>query len=151
MATTKLVSENENNIRSAVTEGISGEAVEATLEDVINTSDFRGKTPIQVKNTVEAIADMKSNVDSKRDESYASELFKENGERIQAAINDGITPQEVAITLVNATNNSDTKKGKGVLSFFVKLISKMKVKDIKLHKAKDNVEEKGYQKVYTDK
>ena len=77
MATSKLVSENENNIRSAVTEGISGEAVEATLEDVINTSDFRGKTPIQVKNTVEAIADMKSNVDSKRDESYASELFKE--------------------------------------------------------------------------
>lgn len=151
MATTKLVSENENNIKSAVMEGISGEAVGATLGDVVNTSDSKGNTPKQVKYTVEAIANMKSDVESKTDESYASELFKENGERIQAAINDGITPKEVATTLVNATNNSNTKKGKSVLRFFVKLISKMKAKDLKYKKEKENIEQKGYQKVLTDK
>ena len=149
MAVTKLVSENESNIKSAVTEGISGEAVSATLEDVINATDSKGKTPQQVKAAVEAISDMKSDIESKRDESYASELLKENGERIQSAINDGITPKEVATTLVNASNNSNTKKGKIGLRFLVNLISKMKAKNLKLEK--ENVEQKGYQKVYTDK
>ena len=83
MAITKLVSENENNIKSAVMEGISGETVGATLEDVINTSDFKGRTPIQVKDTVEAIVEMKSDVEVKTDESYASNLFKENSKRIK--------------------------------------------------------------------
>ena len=151
MATTKLVSENEKNIKSAVMEGISGEAVGATLEDVMNTADFRGKTPAQVKDTVEAIVDMKSDVESKTDESYASDLFKENSGKIESALNEGITPKEVATTLVNATNNSNTKKGKKGLRFLVNLISKMKAKHLKLEKEKVNVEQKGYQKVYTDK
>ena len=151
MATTKLVSENENNIKSAVMEGISGEAVGATLEDVMNTADFRGKTPAQVKDTVEAIVDMKSDVESKMDESYASDFFKENSGKIESALNEGITPKEVATTLVNATNNSNTKKGKIGLRFLVNLISKMKAKHLKLEKEKANVEQRGYQKVYTDK
>ena len=147
MAITKIMSENENNIKGAIMEGISGEAVGATLEDVINSADFKGKTPKQIKVAAQAIADMKSDVESKRDESYASNLFKENSERIQAAINDGITPKEVATTLVKATNNSDTKKGKNVLRFFVNFISKMKAKDLKYKKDKENVEQKGYQRV----
>lgn len=151
MATTKLVSENENNIKSAVMEGISGEAVGTTLEDVMNTADFRGKTPAQVKDTVEAIVDMKSDVEVKTDESYASDLFKENSKRIESALNEGITPKEVATTLVNSTNNSNTKKGKNHLRFLVNLISKMKKKELKLNRNKANVEQKGYQKVYTDK
>lgn len=151
MATTKLVSENENNIKEAISTGISNEAVGATLEDVINTSDFKGRTPIQVKDTVEAIVEMKSDVEVKTDESYASNLFKENNKRIESALNEGITPKEVATTLVNSTNNSNTKKGKNHLRFLVNLISKMKKKELRLSKNKANVEQKGYQKVYTDK
>ena len=151
MVVTKLVSENESNIKSATMEGISGEAVGATLEDVISVADSKGTTPMQVKDTVEAIVDMKSDVVNKNDESYASELFKEKSSKIESAINEGITPKEVATTLVNSTNNSNSRKGKNRLRFLVNLISKMKKKELKLKKDKENVEQKGYQKVYTDK
>lgn len=151
MAMTKLISENENNIKSATMEGISGEAVGVTLEDVISVADSKGKTPLQVKDTVEAIVEMKSDIESKNDEKYASELLKENSGKIEAAINEGITPKEVATTLVNSTNKSNNKKGKSHLRFLVNLISKMKKKELKLNKDKENTEQKGYQRVYTTK
>ncbi|MBQ2946423.1 MAG: hypothetical protein IJE04_01035 [Bacilli bacterium] len=151
MAITKIISENENNIKNATIEGISGEAVGATLEDVISVADSKGATPMQVKDTVEAIVEMKSDVENKNDEKYASELLKENSGKIEEAISTGITPKEVATTLVNSTNNSNTRKGKNCLRFLVNLISKMKKKELRLNKNKENVEQKGYQKVYTDK
>ena len=150
MAITKLVSEKEN-IKSAAMEGISGEAVGSTLEDVVNVADSKGKTPSQVKNTVEAIVEMKSDTDNKIEEAYVSDFVKENSKKIESALDEGITPKEVATTLVNSTNNSNTKKGRKHLKFIVNLISKMKKKELKLNKDKENTNEKGYQKVYTDK
>lgn len=147
MAITKLVSENEENIKNAALEGISGDAVESTLEDVINVADSKGDTPKQVKDTVEAIVEMKGDVTNKVDESFVSDFVKENNEKIVAALNDGITPKEVATTLVNSTNNSNTKKGRKHLKFIVNLISRMKKKELKLKKDKENVQVKGHQKV----
>lgn len=140
MAMTKFMNENEENIRGAIESGISGEAVESTLEDVVNKADEKGNTK-QIKETVETIVDMKETQNTKIDESYASNLVKNNSEKIEAAINDGITPNEVANTLINETN----KKGKTHLPFIVKLISKMKRKELKLNKEKQ--ESKGYQKI----
>ena len=147
MAITKLINENEENIKSAALEGISGEAVESTLEDVVNVAESSGKTPAQVKDAVEAIVEMKGDVSNKIDESFASQFVKENNEKIKSALEDGISPKEVATTLVNSTNNSNTKKGRKHLKFIVNLISKMKKKELKLKKEKENVQEKGYQKV----
>ena len=149
MATTKLMSENEENIRNAAKEGISGDAVGSTLDDVVNAVDSKGTTPSQVKDTVEAIVEMKSDTTNKTDAQFASDFVKENNEKIKSALEDGITPKEVTQTLVNSTNNSNTKKGRRHLKFIVNLISKMKKKELKLNKK--NTSQKEYQKVLTDK
>lgn len=148
MAITKLINENEENIKGAITEGISGGAVESTLEDVINKTDSKGKIPLQVKDTVETIAEMKSDTENEIDNSYVSDFVKENNKKIESALSDGITPKEVATTLVNSSNNSNTKKGRKHLKFIVNLISKMKRKELKLKKDKENTQIKGYQKVF---
>lgn len=147
MAITKIVSENENNIKEAINSGISKEAVGATLEDVVNVADTKEKVPVQVKNTVAAIVELKSDVENKIDPNYASDFVKKNNEKITAALEEGITPKEVATTLINSTEKSNSKKGKKHLKFIVRLISKMKRKELKLNKNKENIEQKGYQRV----
>lgn len=141
MAITKLMIENENNIRDAIENGISGEAVESTLEDVINKSDELKSNPEQIKDTVEAIVDMKEESSQKKDESYTSSYVKNNSEKIKSALNDGISPNEIATTL----SDEASKKGKTHLPFMVKLISRMKRKELKLRKKKENT--KAYQKL----
>jgi len=150
MAITKLINENEENIKSAVAEGISGDAVGTTLEDIVDVVDSKGKTPQQVRDTVEAIVEMKINPSGEHKypyESCDSHFVEINGDKLIAAIEDGINSKEVATTLVNSTNNSNTKKGRKHLKFIVNLISKMKRKELRLKKNKENVQEKNYQKV----
>ena len=151
MSVSNLVNNNEDYIRDAIDKGISGDAVESTLEDVINKSEEIGKTPKQVKEAIETIVDMKKKENTKVDENYASEFVKNNSEKIESALEDGISPEEVAITLTNSTNEATNRKGKKHLSFIVKLISKMKKKELKLNKENQNKEEKGYQKILSDK
>ena len=150
VAITKLITENENNIKQATIEGISGDAIEATLEDMVNISDSKGKIPSQVKDTVEAIVEMKKDTENKVDPTFASEFVKENNEKIKIALNEGISPKEVTTTLVNSTSDATNRKGKKYLNFIVRLISKMKKKELKLRKEKDkqNTEEKTHQYVY---
>ena len=145
MAISDLVAQNEELIKDAINEGISKEAVNSTLEDVINKSEEVDKIPSQVKEVVETIVDMKSEEDVKVDESYASEYVRQNNEKIKSALESGITPSEVANTLVDSTKHANSRKGKRRLNFIVKLISKMKKKELKLEK--ENVQEKGYQKI----
>jgi len=144
---TQVVAENEEYIREAITEGISADAVESTLGDVISKSDETGKTPTQVKEVVETIVDMKENENTKIDEQYASDFVKKNSEKIESALSDGISTKEIATTLVNSTNEATNKKGKKHLNFIVNLISKMKKKELKLNKDKENTQTKGYQRV----
>lgn len=146
MAITKLVSDNEENIKNATIDGISADAIEATLEDVVNVSTSKGMIPAQVKDTVEAIVEMKKETQNIKDEQFASEFVKQNNQKITSALNEGISAKEVAITLVNSTNNSNTKQGKRHLKFIVNLISKMKKKELKLGKDKTNSNTK--QRVY---
>ena len=147
MAMSNLVNNNEEYIKEAISDGISADAVESTLGDVISKFDEIGRTPKQVKEVVETIVDMKEKENTKIDERYASDFVKKNSEKIESALNDGISPKEVATTLVNSTNEATNRKGKKHLNFIVKLISKMKKKELKLNKEKENTQEKGYQRV----
>lgn len=142
-----LGSENCELLKDAINDGISGDAVESTLEDVINKTDEMGKTPKQVKEAIETIVDMKEKENTKIDESFTSDFVKENSEKITSALQEGISPKEVATTLVNSTNEATNRKGKKHLKFITKLIFKMKKKELKLSKEKENVQEKGKQKV----
>lgn len=135
---------NEEYMKSAINNGIDAKAVNSTVEDMINKSDELGKTPSQVKETIETIVDMKKDVPDERNENYSSEFVKNNSNKINSALNDGISPKEIATTLINSTNNANTKKDKKHLKFVTKLISKMKKKELVLNN--QNVENKSFQK-----
>jgi len=147
MAMSNLVSKNEEYIKEALNSGIDAEAVNSTLGDMMDKSETIGKTPGQVKEVVESIVDMKKETSNIVDETYASDFVKENNEKIKSAIEEGITASEIAKTLVENTNKATDKKSRKHLRFITKLISKMKVKEIKLRKNKENQMEKGRQKV----
>ncbi len=138
---------NEENIKDAISNGIDGEAVNSTLGDIVAKMDETGKNPKQAKEVVETIVEMKRDTENVVDESYASSFVRENNAKIKSAINDGITPKEIAMTLVNSTKKAKTRKSKKHLKFITNLISKMKVKEMRLKQEKENQMEKGRQKV----
>ena len=123
---------NEENIKDALNNGIDAEAVNSTLDDMVSVSLERGKTPKQMKEVVESIVEMKKDTENVVDETYASSFVKENNQKIVSAINDGISPNEIA--------------RRKHLKFITKLISKLKVKELRLRKEKEN-SKKGMQKV----
>ena len=139
---------NEESIKDAIRNGINGDAVGATLEDVINKSDELGKNPRQVKNVVETIVHMKKNVNSIPDKKYASNIVKENSEKIKRALSEGIRPNEIATTLIESVQKANSRRTKSRLRFITKLIVKMKEKELKLlkNKEKDNTINTGTQK-----
>ena len=125
---------NEESIKDAIRNGINADAVGATLQDVINKSDELGKNPRQVKNVVETIVHMKTNVNSIPDKKYASSIVKENSEKIKRALQDGISPNEIATTLIESVQKANSRRTKSRLRFITKLIVKMKEKELKLLK-----------------
>ena len=137
---------NEENIKDAISNGIDADAVNSTLDDMVSVSLETGKTPKQMKEVVESIVEMKKDTNNIKDETYASNFVKENNQKIVSAINDGISPNEIAQTLVEATDKANDKKSRKHLKFITKLISKLKVKELKLRKEKEN-SIKGRQKV----
>ena len=137
---------NEENIKDAINNGIDAEAVNSTLDDMVNVSIETGKTPKQMKEVVESIVEMKKDTENVVDETYASSFVKENNQKIVSAINDGFSPNEIAQTLVEATDKANDRKSRKHLKFITKLISKLKVKELRLRKEKEN-SKKGMQKV----
>lgn len=142
----QVISENEKLIRDALTNGISSDAVEETLQDVISVAEKRDEIPPQVKDVVKVIVEMKQDKENKIDQTFTSDFVKENNEKINSAIRDGIEPQEIAVVLTRSTQNASTNSDKRNLKFSVNLISKMKKKELKLKKVNES-ETKEFQKV----
>ena len=145
MANSDLIKENGEYVRDAINSGISASAVSSTVNDMLKKSEKTGEAPKQVRESVETIADMKRNVNTVVDENYSSELVRNNSDRINRALRDGIEPTEITTTLINSTNNADNRDSKRKLSFIVKLVSKMKKKELVLDRQKQDG--KSYQKV----
>ena len=117
------------DVNDAVRTGISGEAVVETIEEVMENNN--GETPKQFKDTVEAVVDMKSDKKDSLNPEYASDLVKNNSNRIKEALKDGIEPQEIAVEIAKVSTNANTQEGYKKLNFITKLISKMKRKQRK--------------------
>jgi len=133
---------NEEYVQSAFNEGINGEAVRATLTDILNRSDELGSTPMQIKKSIETVVNMKVNTENKIDDRYLSDLVKENSEKIKSALNDGISSDEVTRALIGSINGK-----KDNAKFVARLITTMKNKELVL---KNKLEtEKSYQKTMT--
>ena len=128
----RIMSENEENLRDAMNTGISGEAVTTTVEGMISHD---GPAPKQVGETIQTIAEMKSTTSNIPNDEYASDFVKENSEKIKAALEDGITPEEVSKTLVNQLNKSDTKSSKRKLSFIARVVSLIKEREKRLQQS----------------
>lgn len=144
---------NKEILKDAIESGINAEAVNSTLEDIDSKSNKKGQNPKQVKMVVETIADMKKNINSIPDKKYASDLVRVNHEKIKAALNEGISPNEIAAILIESTEKANSRRTKSRLRFITKLIIKMKQKELKLIMDKENINEndmvnvKGYQKL----
>lgn len=135
------------DVNDAIKTGISGEAVADTIEDVLDKNN--GEVPKQFKDTMEVVADMKSDKPDEFNFEYASDLVKNNSNRIKEALKDGIEPNEVAIELSKASTIANTQEGYKKLNFIARLISKMKRKQRKKDVEKQQkVDEK--QKVYVN-
>ena len=147
MSVSNELNQKEEYLKDAIYNGIEADAVNSTIEDMLNKVDEIGKKPKQVKKVVETIVDMKKDVSNIESTEYASSFVNQNSEKIKHAINDGISSKEIAKTLVENTKNAKDKKSKRQLKFITKLISKMKVKELNLKK--QNTNEKGIQKVFT--
>jgi hypothetical protein len=135
-------------LKEAVDNGIDSEAIDSTLNDIVSRTNKNGKVPIQVKRVIETIVHMKKDVNNIPDKTYASNFVRENSEKIKAAIKDGISPSEIATTLVECTEKANDTRTKRRLKFITKLIVKMKQKELTL--IKQNME-KGMQKILTNK
>ena len=136
-------------LKEAINSGVDAEAVNSTLNDMVSKTNEKGKVPRQVKHVIETIVHMKKNVNNVPDKTYASNFVRQNSERIKSAINDGISPNEIAITLLESTEKANDRRTKRRLKFITKLIVKMKQKELKLLKQNDHTMEKGMQKVFT--
>ena len=142
MAVSKLMNENEDLIKSAITDGISAEVIDSILENAIEKSDKLGYMPSQFTKIIEIIGNMKKNVKNKVNCSYVSDFVKNNNEKIMAALTEGINSEEVAIDLINSIDNEDND-----LRFHTKLVSEIKKKQLKLNNEKVTKLESKYQKV----
>lgn len=136
-------------LKEAINSGVDAEAVNSTLNDVVSKTNEKGRVPHQVKNVIETIVHMKKDVNNIPDKTYASNFVRENSERIKAAINDGISPNEIATTLLESTERANDRRTKRRLKFITKLVVKMKQKELKLLKQNDHTIEKGMQKIFT--
>ena len=134
------------DVNDAIKNGISGEAVSDTIKDVLDKNN--GNIPPQFKDTIEAVADMKSDKQDQINPEYASDLVKNNSNRIKEALKDGIEPTEIATEIAKDSMNANTTEGYKKLNFVAKFISKMKRKERKKDmKKQQEIGER--QKVYT--
>lgn len=140
-----LINKNEEMLKDAINNGINNETVYYTLNRLVEKNDRTGKIPKQLPKVLAGVIYMKKMVKVPDTEQYYSSVVKNNSERIKDALKNGISPDEIAISLID-TINSPSKNSKKRLKFMVKLISKMKTKEKRLQRQNEN--NKGYQKVY---
>ena len=139
--------QDKEMLKEAINDGIDANAVNSTLEDIVDKASQKGKTPIQIKRVVETIVHMKKNTNNIPDKTYASNFVRENSEKIKSAINEGISPNEIASTLLESTEKANDRRTKRRLKFITKLIVKMKRKELVLRLKNEQTMEKGMQKV----
>ena len=115
----QVVSENEEYLKKAMIEGISGPAMGQIFDKLASIPPTT-----QTKAVVEAIADMKTSVQKVQvSEKYLSSFVEKYSDRIKRAIYDGLSPKEISESLLKQANFATDKKS---LLFVVKLVSRMK-------------------------
>lgn len=129
-----MTEESKEFIKDALENGINGEAIESAIN---NLADNEKNVP-QIKQAVESISNMKQ-VSSEYDETFLSEFFRKNSNRIELAIKEGLTPEEIAMSLENDLKE-DTYDSKKYLKFKATLLAKIKEKELRL------TQENSYQK-----
>lgn len=130
MAVSNFMKKDEMFIRDAIENGISAASVNLTISNMLNKTDTYKMTPKQIKNVIETIVDTKTNSNTVNSTNFSSDYIRKNNNKIIAALNNGIEPNEI----VNSISNVEGKK----LKFTVKLISKMKKQELRLRQQKSN-------------
>lgn len=128
-------------LKESINSGINSETINYIFEKMANNNANK-----KTNKMIAAIIYMKKRIREQDTEQFYSKIVKNNSSKIKDALKNGITPDEIAMSLID-TLNSPSKKAKKRLNYMVKLITKMKAKELSLKKENTNI--KSYQKILT--
>lgn len=132
--------EKEQLIREAINNGISSRSIYDTLYNMYGESDLSRYTKRQIELVIRSICDMKISAISNLNLKYSSDLVRNNYDKIIAALNDGINPEEVANKLVKSIEDKNISIDD--FNYLVNLIAGLKKKDLKYMKSDNRIYQK---------
>ena len=112
-------------LREALTNGISNEAIEATIVKVLTKSDELKITPNQMYKMIDTYISMKDTPNTLNPK-YISDYVEKNNSKIIAVLESGLTAEEIREAMEYRLSTSDRN-----LPFAAKLISETKSHDFK--------------------
>lgn len=129
MYQSEIMIKNSENLKSALTEGISNEAIKSMLKDIIENCERQNLTPEQLKVAVEILAEMQGRKLERKDVTSNSKFMQDKFLELDSAIKTGIAAEDVRDYL---SNEEDSNK----LRFATRVVGKAKQKEITKTNAK---------------
>lgn len=136
MYQSEVMIKNSENLKLALTEGISNEAIKAILRDILENCERKNLTPEQLKVIVEILVEMQGRKLTRNDVIANSKFMQDKFLELDSVIKMGIEAQNVRDYL---TKEEDARK----LSFATRVVGKAKQKE----KVNTNTKGYNYQKV----
>ncbi len=136
---------NEIYLQNALDEGIIPQAIIDSVNGVMDKSDEKGFVPKQFGKMMDMLINAKSVNNQSIDNSKLSSLVRNNMGRLDALLNDGLTPSEISMSIARqmTKNNPDDMK------FLTSIMSKIKKKDLLIKMSHEKAKQAQYQKVNT--
>ena len=132
---------NNEYLSSALEEGIGNEAIVNSIEGVMNKSDEKGFVPKQFGKMIDMLISAKQGTNEFIDNTRLSFLVRNNMGKLDALLNDGLTPSEVSMSFARQITKNKPEDSK----FLTSIYSKIKKREFALKKAQS--QEKQHQKV----
>lgn len=140
---------NQDNIKeifnSAIIEGVDGEAIASTLNELLNMLNESEITKATFREALDIIVEIKGAISSESSYQYVSHYMKENASKLIAALENGISSAEISSYL----NNENIQLKNDVVNLIATLKNMdIKIKEKQAETQKNNQED--YQKVYVN-
>ena len=122
---------NNEYLSSALEEGIGNEAIVNSIEGVMNKSDEKGFVPKQFGKMIDMLISAKQGTNEFIDNTRLSFLVRNNMGKLDALLNDGLTPSEVSMSFARQITKNNPEDSK----FLTGIYSKIKKREFALKKA----------------
>ena len=137
--------ERDSYLNGAMESGVANEAVISSIDSVIRKSEEVGFVPRQFGKMIKTIMDTKISVPQKINDGMASSLVKKGFGRLIAALEYGITKEEINAIISKGFVSGNEQD----VNFITNLVAHLKKKENILTMSEQS-EKAPYQKVYTN-